>query len=374
MYFIVSFLKEKLKGIPWALLLNVYGIIAIGLYNLYSSTNAESHPERFYAQIIFIVLGSILAILIGLFIDFKSIEHISIVGYIAVAVLLICVDIFGHHSKGAERWLNIGPMRMQPSEFAKLATILIVARSFQMTRTYSEYTLSSLWRQILLIGFLFILIVAQPDLGTASLVLFIGALQIATVKIRTKSIVTLIALGVTLSLLAWNFTLYEYQKQRILTFLNPMLDPRGSGYHSIQSMIAVGSGGLFGLGFGQGTQAKLNFLPERHTDFAFSVWAEEHGFLGCLLIVVLFVILISQIFQVANRARDSFSTLVAVGVGAFFLLHFLINISMVLGMFPVVGVPLSFVSYGGTHMLTALACVGLLIAIERKRVLVTTLA
>lgn len=374
MYFIVSFLKEKLKGIPWALLLNVYAIIAIGLYNLYSSTNAESHPDRFYAQIIFIALGTLLAVVIGLFIDFKSIEHISIVGYIIVSLLLICVDIFGHHSKGAERWLSIGPMRMQPSEFAKLATILIVARSFQMMRIYSEYSLSSLWRQILLIGFLFLLIVAQPDLGTASLVLFIGALQIATIKIRIKSIVTLVVLGVTLSLLAWNFTLYEYQKQRILTFLNPMLDPRGSGYHSIQSMIAVGSGGMFGLGFGQGTQAKLNFLPERHTDFAFSVWAEEHGFLGCLLLVVLFIILISQIFQIANRARESFSTLVAVGVGAFFLLHFLINISMVLGMFPVVGVPLSFVSYGGTHMLTALACVGLLIAIERKRVLVNTLA
>jgi rod shape determining protein RodA len=173
--------------------------------------------------------------------------------------------------------------------------------------------------------------------------------------------------GLATSALAWNFVLYDYQKQRVINFINPMGDPKGAGYHSIQSMIAVGSGGVWGRGFQQGTQSQLNFLPERHTDFIFSVWAEEHGFVGCLVIFVLYFALVLQIFQIAERARDTFASMVALGVAGFFIFHFIVNIAMVLGVFPVVGVPLSLISYGGTHMLTALACIGLLIAVERRR-------
>ena len=367
MFYIFSFLKEKLKGVPWSILLTAYLIMAVGLYNLYSATGASVNPKQFYDQIIFIGLGTFCIFIIGLILDLKDIERLSTFAYILVCLLLLAVVIFGRSAKGAERWLMLGPIRLQPSEFAKFVIILMMARSFNFVRDYHEFTLLSLWRQAFIIMVPFLLILLQPDLGTAGLVLLIASLQISTVRIRIKSILSLFILAITLVTIAWNFVLYDYQKQRVLTFLNPMLDPRGSGYHSIQSMIAVGSGGLTGQGFEQGTQAKLNFLPERHTDFAFSVWSEEHGFLGCLFLVILFSILITQIFQVAHKARDSYSTLVAVGVGAFFSLHFLINISMVLGVFPVVGVPLTFISYGGTHMITALSCIGLIVAIERKR-------
>lgn len=364
---IFSFLKEKFKGVPWGILLTVYVIIIVGLYNLYSTTGASTNPKQFNDQIMFVLIGTFFIFIIGIVVDLKDIERLSTLGYIIVCLLLLAVDIFGQNAKGAERWLVLGPIRLQPSEFAKIIILLMIARSFNMMRDFNEFTLLNLWRQFFLIAIPFLLIVFQPDLGTAGLVFLIASVQIATVKIRIKSILSLIFLGITMVAIAWNFILYDYQKQRVLTFLNPMLDPRGSGYHSIQSLIAVGSGGLTGQGFEQGTQAKLNFLPERHTDFAFSVWAEEHGFFGCIFLIILFSILIAQIFQVASRARDSYSSLVAVGVGAFFSLHFLINISMVLGVFPVVGVPLTFISYGGTHMVTALCCVGLIVAIERKR-------
>ncbi|RDB35611.1 MAG: rod shape-determining protein RodA [Spirobacillus cienkowskii] len=368
----LSFLKDKFKGTPWGIVLTAYSIIFIGLYNLYSATNAAYTPARFYDQMIFVLLGTLAAIFWGIMLDLKNIERLTILGYVIVCLMLLAVDIFGRSAKGAERWLVLGTIRIQPSEFAKLMIILIVARSFNLMKGFSDFTLTSLWRQIFYVGIPFVLILLQPDLGTASLVLLIASLQISTIKIRGKSLLYVFAITLTLAVIAWNFILYDYQKQRVLTFINPMLDPRGSGYHSIQSMIAVGSGGMWGQGFSQGTQAQLNFLPERHTDFAFSVWAEEHGFLGCLLLIFLFVVLIIQIFQTADRARDSFSALAAVGVGGFFLFHFVINISMVLGVFPVVGVPLTFFSYGGTHMVTALSCIGIVVAIERKRYLSTT--
>ena len=367
MFFLFSFLKEKFKGVPWALLFTAYAIILVGLYNLYSATGASVNPKQFYDQIVFVGLGTFCIFIIGLLLDLKDIERLSTLGYLLVCGLLLAVDVFGRSAKGAERWLLLGPIRLQPSEFAKFVIILMIARSFNIMRDFNEFSLLNLWRQIILVSIPFLLILLQPDLGTAGLVLLIASLQMSTIKIRVKSILTLFFIAATLVTVAWNFILYDYQKQRVLTFLNPMLDPRGSGYHSIQSMIAVGSGGLTGQGFEQGTQAKLNFLPERHTDFAFSVWSEEHGFIGCIFLVILFAILITLIFQVASKARDSYSSLVAVGVAAFFLLHFLINISMVLGIFPVVGVPLTFVSYGGTHMITALSCLGLIVAIERKR-------
>ncbi|MBX9703181.1 MAG: rod shape-determining protein RodA [Silvanigrellaceae bacterium] len=362
-----NFIVERFKGVPWGILLNTYLLLLIGLYNLYSATNAVDSPDRFYYQLSVMCFGTFLIFFWGILLDIKTIERLALFGYIVVCVMLVTVDVFGSHAKGAERWLVVGPLRIQPSEFAKFMTILIVAYSFSHMKYISDFTLFSLWRQILFVGFPFLLILVQPDLGTAGLVLLIACIQISTVKVNWKSIAIVGAIGVTLALLAWNFVLYDYQKQRILTFINPMLDPRGAGYHSIQSMIAVGSGGVWGQGFGQGTQARLNFLPERHTDFIFSVWAEEHGFIGCLGVIFLFCTLILQIFQVAERAKDIFSSLVAIGVGAFFMMHFLINVSMVLGVFPVVGVPLSLISYGGSHLITAMSCIGLLIAIDRKR-------
>lgn len=367
-----QFLKERLRGIPWGLLVTAYALIGLGMFNLFSATGADTSSYRFNDQINWVILGTIAMVFWGLVMDLRAIERLTLLGYAVVCLMLLAVDLTGQIAKGSQRWLVLGPVRIQPSELAKFVIILITARSFGFVRGVHEFTLLTLWRQLVFIGIPFVLILIQPDLGTASLVLMIGAFQLAFVRIDWKSIATVGVVGVTTSVLAWNFVLYDYQKLRVLNFLNPMRDPKGAGYHSIQSMIAVGSGGVWGRGFQQGTQSQLSFLPERHTDFIFSVWSEEHGFVGCVLLFALYVALLLQIFQVAERARDSFSSLVAVGVAGFFIFHFVINISMVLGMFPVVGVPLSLVSYGGSHMLTVMSCLGLLIAVERKRVLSAT--
>jgi rod shape determining protein RodA len=359
---------EKTDGIPWGILLNVYAIISLGLYNLYSATAADVASNRFADQLMFVGAGTIALIFWGIFLDMRTIERYTFVGWIFVCILLVAVDLFGHTTKGSQRWLFVGPVRIQPSEMTKFAVILIVARSFTMVKGMVEYNLFTLWRQWLFVGIPALLIVAQPDLGTAGLCVIIFAIQLLFVRVNVKSIVAVGLIGLVTAIAAWNFFMYDYQKIRVLNFLNPMMDQKGSSYQLLQSMIAVGSGGMWGKGFLQGTQSQLSFLPERHTDFIFSVWAEEHGFVGSMLLIVLLVFLILQIFRIIERSKDLFSSLVAVGVAAFFLAHFVINVTMVVGLFPVVGVPLTLVSYGGSHMLTALSCVGLIVAVERKRV------
>ncbi|MEY3903594.1 MAG: rod shape-determining protein RodA [Pseudomonadota bacterium] len=365
-------LKERFRGTPWSLLITVYLLVALGLFNMFSASGADASPGRFNDQLQWAVIGTFAMIFWGIILDLRSIERLTLLSYIVVCALLLAVDISGQIAKGSQRWLMIGPIRVQPSELAKFVIILIVARSFGFVRGVHEFTLLTLWRQIIVVLIPFVLVLVQPDLGTSGLVLLIACFQIAFVRINWTSIAIVAFTSLSASIIAWNFVLYDYQKLRVLNFLNPMRDPKGAGYHSIQSMIAVGSGGLWGRGFQQGTQSQLSFLPERHTDFAFSVWAEEQGFIGCAVVFGLYLLMLLQIFQIAEKARDSFSALVALGVAGFFLFHFFINVAMVLGMFPVVGVPLSLVSYGGSHMLTVMSCIGLLIAVERRRALSST--
>lgn len=360
------FINDKIRGVPWGILINVYALIGVGLYNLFSASSADIGQTKFHDQLIWVTVGT-LVLIIGASINLRFIERYTIVGYVLLCGLLIAVDLLGVTTKGAQRWLPIGPIRLQPSELAKFIIILIVARSFTLTRAIGPFNLLRLWPQAIFVGIPTLLILAQPDLGTAGLVVMIAGMQLAFVRVGWRSVALVAILGFSGALIGWNFVLLDYQRERVMTFLNPMLDPRGSGFQSLQSMIAVGSGGLWGKGFMQGTQAQLDFLPERHTDFIFSVWAEEHGFVGAIMLLGLFALLILQILSVVERARDTFSALIAVGVASFFLFHLLINVSMVLGWFPVVGVPLTLLSYGGSHMLAAMACVGLLVAVERRR-------
>lgn len=365
-------ISQKSEGIPWAIILNMYLIIALGMYNLYSATSADVSGSRFVDQFTWLGIGTAALIFWGLFLDLRTIERYSLVGYAIICLLLIAVDVFGQTAKGSQRWLLIGPIRLQPSEMTKFVMILTVARSFTLAKGISEYGLFSLWRQWLFVGFPVVLILIQPDLGTAGLVVIITAIQLSFVRINSKSIMAVSGIGFVAAIVAWNFVLYDYQKQRVLNFLNPMNDQKGSSYQLLQSMIAVGSGGVWGKGYMQGTQAQLSFLPERHTDFIVSVWTEEHGFAGSVLLLVLYAFLLFQIFRMIERSRDLFSSLIIAGVGGFLLAHFLINVTMVVGWFPVVGVPLTFFSYGGSHMLTALSCMGLLVAVERKRLFSVT--
>ncbi|NBX17318.1 MAG: rod shape-determining protein RodA [Proteobacteria bacterium] len=360
-------IKERFRGTPWSLLVTVYLLVGVGLFNMYSATGADVSPFRFNDQLKWALVGTLAMAFWGVLMDLRSIERLSFLSYFIVCAMLFAVDVSGQIAKGSQRWLSLGPIRVQPSELAKFVIILIVARSFMFMKGVHEFTLLTLWRQMIVVGIPFLLVLVQPDLGTSGLVLLIACFQIAFVRVNWTSIAIVVFTGLSASIIAWNFVLYDYQKLRVLNFINPMRDPKGAGYHSIQSMIAVGSGGVWGRGFQQGTQSQLSFLPERHTDFAFSVWAEEQGFVGCVVVFGLYLLLLLQIFQIAEKARDTFSALISLGVAGFFLFHFLINVTMVLGWFPVVGVPLSLVSYGGSHMLTVMSCIGLLIAVERRR-------
>ncbi len=364
----VSFFKEKFKGLPWGLIVTVLLLMGLGLINLYSSSDARINPSRFHSQIIFSVFGLLVAFAIGCFTNIKIIEMLTVPFYLLVCVLLLFVDISGSTAKGAERWIGFGFFKLQPSELAKISIILITAKSLEkMSVPLKGFSLLDFWKQFVFLLIPFLLIVKQPDLTTASIVLFIMLLMLMILPIRVGSLVKAGCTGLFVILFAWFFLLHDYQKQRVLTFLDPMQDLQGSSYQSVQSMIAIGSGKWTGMGFEKGTQAKFNFLPERHTDLAFSVWGEEQGFLGCLLVIALYVIFIFQIFDISKKAEDTFGAMVAAGIGIFFMLHFLINISMVSGIFPVAGIPLSFFGYGGAHMLTALFAVGILLNISRRR-------
>jgi rod shape determining protein RodA len=286
--------------------------------------------------------------------------------YFVGIVLLLVVLFYGKYVGGSKRWLIIGPVSFQPSELVKIAVILALAHYYSKDAKTRGFTLRELIRPAMIVMLPVILIVMQPDLGTAGLLVLIAGSITVFVKIERRSFAFLIACGTILVPLIW-FFLKEYQKKRILVFLNPDRDPLGAGYHIIQSKIAIGSGMLSGKGYLKGTQNALSFLPEEHTDFIFSVLAEEWGFLGSIALVLLFLILIIWGLNVAYGCREPFGTILAVGVTAMIFWQAFINIGMSMGLLPVVGVPLPFVSYGGSSVLTTAISIGLLLNVSMRR-------
>jgi len=284
-------------------------------------------------------------------------------------LLLILIFFIGEVAGGAKRWLDLGFFRMQPSEFMKVGIILVLAQILSSEeapltgRTLKTLLLPTI---ILLIPAAFTLV--QPDLGTALCQCLVGGTMILIAGVRFKTLLGLFTTGIIALIPAWSL-LKDYQQKRILNFLTPELDPLASGYHAIQSKIAVGSGAIFGKGYLKGTQSQLRFLPEQTTDFLFSVLAEEWGFVGSLLVVSLYIILIYRILQVASRASDRFSALVCLGVGSLFFWQCVVNIGMVTGALPVVGITLPLLSYGGSSVLTLLFCAGLVAGIHSRRFL-----
>jgi rod shape determining protein RodA len=282
-------------------------------------------------------------------------------------LLLIAVALFGDISKGARRWLNLGFMRIQPSEIMKIAMPLMLAWYFQKHETHlrlREYAVAAL---ILLIPVA--LIARQPDLGTAILVLAAGFYVIFFAGLPWLVIFGILAAGVAAAPLAWSL-LHDYQRSRILTLFNPEADPLGKGFHIIQSTIAIGSGGILGKGWGQGTQAQLEFIPERHTDFIFAVLSEEFGLIGNTLLLLLYVVLISRSMMIAANAPTLFTRLLAGSITMIFFTYAFVNMGMVSGILPVVGVPLPFISYGGTALVTLFLGIGILMSIHKHRMLV----
>jgi rod shape determining protein RodA len=360
--------RRLLTHFDWVLLLQVCLLVGVGIVNLYSATSTWDpvgtpiYVKQFYW------LGIGLAIALALtFFDYRHLEYFGLPLYLVNLFLLLMVLVIGKTSMGATRWLDLGFFNLQPSELMKITIIFILARYFSRNEKGLGYSLVELALPFAMLVVPVLLIMKQPDLGTAMLVIFIATTMALFSGIRRRTLICITVMGMAAAVGGWFFYLHNYQKERILTFLNPERDPLGSGYHIIQSKIAVGSGGFFGKGFMQGTQSQLSFLPERHTDFAFSVFAEEWGFSGCLLLLTLYLLLICWGVYVASRAGDRFGMFLALGVTAMLFWHIVVNLGMVIGLLPVVGVPLPLFSYGGTSMVTTMVGVGLLLNVSMRR-------
>jgi rod shape determining protein RodA len=361
------------KNLDWGLILLILIILAIGLVTLYSATNIDTGsamgnklPLPFTKQIIWIVVG-LAAMFVTSFINHREIERWSYVFYGILVVLLILVILQGKVTSGSQRWLPIGPFRLQPSEFMKLALILAVAKYFHHSKTPEPYYLRNLLVPAVLIILPCFLIIIEPDLGGAALLFIIAVSIILFMRVARKSIIIFGIIAVTLLPIGWFFILHDYQQGRVLTFFNPDRDPLGTGYQILQSKTAVGSGQFLGKGYLQGTQTQLKFLPEQHTDFIFSVLAEEWGFVGSILLLALYLLVLLWGLSIAAGCRDKFSIVTCIGIVAMIFWQVILNTGMVIGIVPVVGITLPFVSYGGSSMLTSMIGLGILLSVQKSR-------
>lgn len=360
--------RKFIQNIDWALLLLVLLLIAIGVVNLYSATfqAEEGRGSSIYLKQIYWAGIGLLFLLIVLFFDYHLLLPVAYPLYWISISLLIGVLLFGRAISGSQRWLTVASFSFQPSELVKISLILALAKYFFENDFNRRYSFRDLYIPLGMALLPALLIMKQPDLGTALLLLLISLSIFLFLGIEWKTL--LISLGgVALFLpLTW-FLLKDYQKKRLLIFLQPESDPLGAGYHIIQSKIAVGSGAFWGKGFLKGTQGQLRFLPEQHTDFAFSVLSEEWGFIGALVVVTLFLLLILTALNIARQSKDRFGLVLALGMGTLFFWQSLVNMGMVVGLVPVVGVPLPFISYGGSSIISNLMGIGLLLNIQMRR-------
>ncbi len=360
--------RRLVKYFDWGLLGMTVLLGFLGLVTLYSAvTSASPTPQKIYyfKQLAWYCAGLIVMV-ISFLINYKLLDRWANAIYAICILLLICVILFGKYVGGARRWLILGPLSIQPSEFVKIAVIICLARYYSKIANIRGLTLRELLTPLILAAIPIFLIVRQPDLGTAMLVVLIAGSMTVFVKIERRSFLYIIASCTITIPMVW-FFLKGYQKKRILTFLNPELDPLDAGYHIIQSKIAIGSGMISGKGFLKGTQNALSFLPEQHTDFIFSVLAEEMGFVGSVIPLLIFMMLIIWGLNVAYRCRDPFGTILAVGISSMIFWQVFINVGMAMGLMPIVGVPLPFISYGGSSIVAMMICIGLLMNVSMRR-------
>ncbi len=357
-------LVDKSLKINWGLLLLLCMIAGLGFAMLYSIAGQSIEPWA-YPQIIRFAAGMVILLITAL-VDIHLWLKLAYPIYALALILLVSVEFFGVSGISAERWIRIGPLQIQPAEIMKVAMVLALARYFHGISLEQVSRPLYLIPSVLLIAAPVAFILNQPDLGTAVLLLLGGAgmLFLAGLSWRVfalSGMVSLLALP-----LAWQ-SIYEYQRERILNFLDPTQDPLGAGYNIIQSKIALGSGGVFGKGFGNGSQAKLDFLPERHTDFIFTALGEELGFVGACLLIGMYVLVLGYAVSFAFASRNHFGRLLAIGIGLQLFLYVATNTAMVVGLVPVVGVPIPLVSYGGTAMITLMFGFGLLMSVHIHR-------
>jgi len=358
--------RREFAHFPWPLLGVVVAISAIGIWNL-ASASRSAHAPVWIAQAWWMGAGLLVALVVLAF-DHRSYQRLAWVFYAAVLVLLLLVLVKGRTVMGARRWIGVGGVNIQPSELAKIAVIMALASWFHRDaeRRTEPLGLAGIAVPLGLTFLPAVLILKQPDLGTALIVVAVGCTMLLFARVRWRTLAVLATVAVGAAAFAYPH-LKPYQKKRVETFLNPEGDLRGAGYHAVQSKIAVGSGQGFGKGWAQGTQNNLSFLPEQHTDFIFSVWAEEHGFVGCLLLLLLYFGLVTAGVDVAGNARDRFGHFLAIGVTAMLFWQTVINIGMVTGILPVVGVTLPLMSYGGSSVISTFLGLGLLANVGMRR-------
>ena len=357
-----SIVPAPLRALPWRVLALIVAIGGFGLVVLYSAAGGSVTPWASSQGLKFVVFMT-MALVMSRF-DMRWWRDVAWPGYLVILVLLVGVELLGAVRGGSQRWLDLGFIRLQPSELMKLTIILALAKFYDQLPLGETRGWNALWPPALAISVPFVLVLTQPDLGTATM---IAAGGIVIVFLAGAPIRLFVAAGALLAAalpVAW-LGLHDYQRNRVLIFLDPESDPLGTGYHITQSKIAIGSGGVFGKGFLQGTQSHLDYLPEGHTDFVFATMAEEWGFAGGLFLIGAFLMLTRWGLRVATRAPSRFGRLAAAGLTTTIFLYVAINLMMVMGLAPVVGIPLPLVSFGGSAMLTVMLCIGMLMSIDR---------
>lgn len=350
--------------LPWKLMLLIGMIAVFGIIVLYSAAGGSMTPWA-ANQLVRFAVFSVMALVLSR-IPVELFARAAFPAYGAILIALLTVELVGGIAGGSQRWINLGVIQLQPSEFMKPAIVVAVARFYGRLPVGEIRRWTAIWPALLLIGLPWALVILQPDLGTATM---IAAGGVTVMFLAGLPLRLFIGAGLTLAAIipvAFSF-LHDYQQRRVLIFLDPESDPLGSGYHISQSKIAIGSGGLTGKGFLHGTQSHLDYLPEGHTDFVFATMAEEWGLLGGVALISAFMLLFRWGLRVSMRATSRFASLTAAGLTATIFFYVAINLMMVMGLAPVVGIPLPFMSYGGSSMLTVMLCIGVIMAIDRDR-------
>ena len=364
--------RRAVQNFDWLLLGLVLFAATAGVLTIFSATRplgGMHHPDFYIKQIIWSVAG-IVSMLITIKIDYRRFERFAAALYAIGLLLLVFVLVRGRMGMGAERWISLGPISFQPSEVFRLIFVIMLARHFSMIKPPIDVRQFIRSLPFLLI-LPFLLLVKQPDLGTAAAMCIVFVFLCVARGMSRRLAAALLVFGLVSAPFLWNIFwhrfLKDYQRDRISAFLDPSADTSGIGYNINQSEIAIGSGMVFGKGYLRGTQGRFRFLPEDHTDFIFSVFAEEWGFAGCLVLLAVYLAILLRALNTARQAKDDFGGMLALGISFMFATYFFLNIGMAMGMMPVVGLPLPFMSYGGTAVLTNYVAVGLLINVRMRR-------
>jgi len=357
------------QHLDWPLLLAVMALTSVGLATIYSVTwnLTTSEPGgEFWRQVYAVPVG-LVALIVCLSVDYRTLAQRSPLLYVAMVLALVAVMVFGVEAKGSRRWLNLGFGSLQPSEFARLALALVLAMMYGGDSRRSARSIGELMVGGLVLAPAVLLIFLQPDLGTASMLLPVYAGIAYVAGLRMRWVVGAVVVAALLSPVVWAYGLQDYQKGRVMTFLDPYKDPKGAGYQQIQARVTVGSGGMIGKGFGQGTQGAYRFLPESHNDFVFAVLAEEQGFVGVIVVLGLYLFVIWRSLEAARLARDRVGAFLVVGLVSWFLCQVVYNITMQAGLVPVKGLTLPLMSYGGSSLVATLAGFGLILNVRMRR-------